>query len=637
MKKKLGLYLILIVFLVSGCGSNKQDAVLQVPTPEVELPQTSEEKILPSEILSICLNGRPNSLYIYDPINLPAKRTLAVVYDGMLPASNKLWKASILERLPTYEAGDAKLVSVEVFQKDLVVTANQTIKELTPGDIVLPSGCRDANCAVMFTGEPILMDQVMVNFKFLPDLLWSDNQPLTIQDSLFSFELAKKSFSTEINELISRTLSFEQTSDDEVQWWGIPGYLAVEPGKVFFPPLPRHLMENISIDDLEKNAMSSELLVGWGAYKFDRWVDGDMVLLPNENYFDPFGNQPQFKQLILRYFDDSNEIYSEFLAGQCNIIDPSAGFEQFLPALLEQANNKQLYLDVINTPLIERLVFNTQPDQINSVYERNPLSDPLVRAGISSCINRYALVNDELKGYPVVADSFFFPVGFKDQRNWSRVEHSIINAKEYLERSGWRDVDNDSDTPRVSRGIDDIPDGTPLNLVYATTDSPFRIGIAEVISSMLSECGIGIELRIFTEENFFKPSPEGILSGGHFDIAGYAAGTYEVLPPCLIFTRQQIPSDGNGWLGLNFGRYINPDFSTACANSYYSFSDKLALERSIQSAHEILTYDSAAVPLFHHLELLVAESDLCIPDWNEFDPVGMSNLELIRRGGECKP
>lgn len=629
--------IVLFAFIVGACGvkidqDNLPSQATQSPTPHI----TSEEKPR-KDTLAVCLVGEPNSIYMYDPLNLAAEKTLSALYDGMLPGTNKLLKSSILERLPSFENGDAQVLEVVVHQGDVVVTALQTVKPLQPGDIVIPAKCHDANCVVTYAGQPLKMEQVMVNFSYFPSLIWSDGDDLTVEDSLFSFELAQKSLSPHIQELIRRTQSFEQTSDNKAQWWGIPGYLAVEPSSVFFPPLPSHLLMDVPVSELEKNAMDSDLLVGWGAYTFDHWEDGDMVLSPNPYFFEPQGNQAQFDQLTLRYLANTDEVYEEFLSGGCDVVDPSAGFEKFLPALVDQNTQKQINLQVITTPLIERLVFNLPPDHIGGTKGINPLSDPLVRAGIASCVDRYGIVNQQLKGYPAIADSFFYPESLTDYSDWSRLEHSPSEAKEYLERAGWRDLDQNPQTPRVSRGIKGIPDGTFLNLVYATSDSQLREGLAREISSMLTDCGIGVELKIYPGDQFFSQTPQGILSGGNFDLAGFAAGSYDSIPSCNVFSSQQIPSDDNGWLGVNFGGYRNPDFSTACANAYFKFPVQLEMEKALHSAHEILTFDSAAIPLFHHFSVIISDQDLCLPVWNPENPVGMHNMELVRRSADCLP
>ena len=629
--------LVLFAFIAGACGVKIEKDNLTSQATETSTPLTINNENLGMDSLVICLVGEPNSIYMYDPLNLAAEKTLSVLYDGMLPGTNKLWKPSILERLPSFENGDAQVVEVVVHQGDLVVTALQTVKPLQPGDIVIPAECHDANCAVTYDGQPLKMKQVMVNFSYLPGISWSDGDDLTVEDSLFSFELAQKSLSPHIQESIRRTQSFEQTSENNAQWWGIPGYLAVEPSSVFFPPLPSHLLKDVLVSKLEKNAMSSDLLVGWGAYTFDHWEDGDLVLSLNPYFYEPQGNQAQFEQLTLRYLANTDEVYEEFLSGGCDIVDPSASFEKYLPALVDQSAKKQIHLQVITTPVIERLVFNLRPDHLGGTEGINPLSDPLVRAGIVSCVDRYEIVNQQLKGYPIIAESFFYPKSLTDYSDWSRLEHSPSEAKEYLERSGWRDLDQNPQTPRVASGIKGIPDGTLLNLVYATSDSPFREGLAREISSMLSDCGIGVELITFPGTEFFSQTPQGILSGGYFDLAGFAAGSYDSILPCSVFSSQQIPSDGNGWLGVNFGGYRNPDFSTACANAYFKFPVQFEMEKALRSAHEILTFDSAAIPLFHHFSVIISDQDLCLPAWNPENPVGMNNLELVRRSADCLP
>ena len=75
--------------------------------------------------------------------------------------------------------------TVAVAEGDSVVDNDGNPATLTakttdaPGTMVRPAGCRATDCAVEYDGTNVTeMDQMVVTFKFLPGLLWSDGTPI---------------------------------------------------------------------------------------------------------------------------------------------------------------------------------------------------------------------------------------------------------------------------------------------------------------------------------------------------------------------------------------------------------------------------------------------------------------------------
>lgn len=627
---------VLFLFILSACGRVDQKTV-DVATPTTNVTLTAVPNVInENDRLRLCMVGEPNSIYLYDPINVTARKALAIIYDGIVPTQARLFKTSILDGFPTFEGGGAAVVPIKVKQGDRVVTFDETAKTLEPGDRVFPSGCRDLNCVVTFNGEPIVMDQVVVNFTFLPDLHWSDGESMTAEDSIFSSELAKKSSAPNIRALIDRTASYELVSDDVIQWWGVPGFLSVEPSAVFFAPFPQHLHPSSVPIDLEKNAMSDALLAGWGAYKFERWVNGEMIFSPNPYFFDPDGKKAKFKELVLKFYPTADDAYEGFLNRSCDIVDRGSGFEKFTPILSDLAASGQINMQITKSPLIETLVYNVRngDDQGSDIYR--PLSNPLTRAAISNCIDRYALGNYDLRGYPVITDSFLVPYDLPIDEIWLPFSRSMSEAKEYFERSGWTDNDNDPTTPRVSKNISGVKDGTKLILDYAVVNTPLRVGMADTISKMLMDCGVGVQTKIVEAEQYFAASSNGTLASADFDIAQFAFGSYEIDPPCEVFSSMEIPQLSNGWQGVNYSGYINRDYDYACLNSRASRIDKVEWTRWLKFAHEYLLNGGPAFPLFHQYQITAAQVDICIPLIDENDPLGYVNIVDFARATECR-
>ena len=212
---------IFLAFLVA-CSRNKP-AATPIPIPETATPTSTP---VPPRALTICLGQEPSSLF---PLNNPsaaARSVLAAVYDGPIDTNSYGYQPVILQRLPSLANGDAQLFQKPVNVGDEVVDASGTPVTLAPGVKVHPAGCRSDTCAVEYDGKSeIQMDQMQVTFRLLPNLTWSDGEPLTAEDSVYAFNLVSDQTVSGPRYLIDRTKSYEAADDVTVQWWGKPGFI----------------------------------------------------------------------------------------------------------------------------------------------------------------------------------------------------------------------------------------------------------------------------------------------------------------------------------------------------------------------------------------------------------------------------
>ena len=84
------------------------------------------------------------------------------------------------------------------------------------------------------------MDQLVVRYRLKSGLSWSDGTPLTADDSLYSYEVAKALYPQARAELLDRTASYLAFDETTAEWRGIPGLRDPLYPENFFTPLPRH-------------------------------------------------------------------------------------------------------------------------------------------------------------------------------------------------------------------------------------------------------------------------------------------------------------------------------------------------------------------------------------------------------------
>jgi hypothetical protein len=151
------------------------------PTPAVEPPQ--------ARILTICMGSEPTTLYLYDSPMLVAGHVHEAIYDGPFDSRSFSYQPIVLEKLPSLADGDAITETVVVQAGDRIIDDSGQPVVLAKGALVRPAGCYDTQCAVAFDDTLLEMERMVVTFTLKAGIQWSDGEPLTAYDSVYSFEL----------------------------------------------------------------------------------------------------------------------------------------------------------------------------------------------------------------------------------------------------------------------------------------------------------------------------------------------------------------------------------------------------------------------------------------------------------------
>ena len=266
-------------FILTSCSPTAT-----TPTPLPTDTSTPSPTPIPPSALTVCLGQEPTSLYPINNLSSSARTVLSALYDGPIDTNSYTYQPVILETLPSLENGDAELFQVGVYTGEEVVNTDGIPVTLEEGIRIRPAGCRSDECAIDYDGRSeVQMDQMAVTFRLLPELSWSDGEPLTAQDSVYSYLVAE---SLGNDYLTARTQSYEAADELTVQWWGRPGYIDPTYVTNFFFPLPQHLWSDIAYDELADSDSARLNPLGWGPYVIDEWNTGvSMTLIKNPHYF----------------------------------------------------------------------------------------------------------------------------------------------------------------------------------------------------------------------------------------------------------------------------------------------------------------------------------------------------------------
>lgn len=643
----------LIVFLLSRCSIGGEGSTTQSPTveertqasPEASKPPTAEPTpTSPPRTLTICMGSEPESLYIYSGSSLAQRNVLEAIYDGPVDLVGYQYQPVILEKLPSLVDGDASLESVPVQSGDWVVNNAGHLVRLNLGEVVRPYGCNSSNCAIAWNGEALEMSQLSATFTLKEGLKWSDSAPLTAADSAFSFSIARKCQSEsgpcgdlglvtrQGEETLQRTTSYMALDDLSVQWKGVPGFLDPAYQMNFFIPLPEHQLSQFTTEELFTVRESAQLPLGWGPYTIIDWLPGEFISLrSNPLYFRSGEATPKFDQLLFRFIGQESARNLEFLqSGACDLLDQNASLA-FLGGEIEQLqgleDEGQLQAHFAAGPVWEHVDFGIKPVSYDDGYQLGIdrpdfFGDVRVRQAFAMCIDRQMIDDDVFYGQSLMPDTYLPNEHPLFNANISRYGFDPLAGSQLLNEAGWVDDDGDPETPRVARGIQGVVDGTPLKVTYTTSYALQRQQASQILVDSLTGCGIQIDLQYGPAEEVFAPGPEGPVFGRRFDLAQLAWSS-GVLPPCHLWTSQQIPGDPSlkddngialfpyGWGGINATGFSNPEYDLACYQALESLPGDPEFVENHHKAQATFADQLPVIPLYQHLKLAVTRPDMC--------------------------
>ena len=641
MKKSISLFFILA--LLSACAPQVNVTLIPPQTPAAS-PQTPLLTPTPlPRALTVCLGEEPNTLYPYGNLNSGARSVLSAIYDGPMDVVDYGYEPIILEKIPNIDDGDAQVSPITVRAGDQVVDTNGNLVTLSTGAKIRPSGCRDDSCAITYDGSnTIQMDQLVVTFTMLEGLLWSDGEPLTSDDSVYSFEVASSDDTLVSKFVIDRTQTYEAADEKTLQWWGKPGFIDPDYFTNFWMPLPKHAWEQFQIADLPKLEISSQMPVGWGPYIIDKWEKGKQIhLIRNLNYFRADSGLPSFDELTFLILPDANAALTSLVDGGCDVLDPSLRLDGQVGLLQQMETDRQANLLVSQTMTMEWLGLGILPasydDSFNPREDRPDFfGDERTRQAIAVCLDRQKVVDTVLFGLSQVPDSYLPSDHPLHNGNLQNYTFNPTTGNQILEQAGWLDHDNNRSTPRQAVSVTNVPLGTPLVLNYITTSATQRHQVAEILTQSLAECGIGLNVVYQPAVDFYAQGPSGPLFGRNFDLAEYAIGVNSLEPQCGWFTTSQIPNDANHWVGTNISGYQNPQFDSACTKALQA----LPIDPGYafhQEAQAIFASDLPSIPLYLRLKVGATRPDFCGFTLDPSSSSALADIETFDYGAGCTP
>ncbi len=398
-----------------------------------------------------------------------------------------------------------------------------------------------------------------VTYHINPAAVWSDGVPITSADFKYSWEQGKATN-------FRATADIADVDDSDPATAVVTFTQATASWRDRFRPiLPKHLLQG--------KDRNTELKDGYrfsgGPWILDHWTRGQEIrLVRNPRYW---GKPANLDAVVFRIIPDSAAYIQAYKAGQVDMI--------YLPAAPEAAELKDLpntAYDVDPSLTYAYVTFNTQ---------RAPLDSRAVRQALAYATDREAIVKQlfgSLQPDIRPADAVMSPAN----REWyvepfARYRRDLAKVNDLMRADGWT---------------------RPAGGVWAKADTPAKVEIkmgpgqkvndltAQILQSQWKEAGF--DVSIVTSSAASAEATRGNFSVG---LGSWAAGSTDP-ELCAFFCSANIPTEANGFQGMNASRIASPALDDAWQRVNAEL-DPAKRKELVRRGQELLADEVPVLPL----------------------------------------
>lgn len=317
-------------------------------------------------------------------------------------------------------------------------------------------------------------DQKTYLITLQPGLLWSDGEPLTAADVVFTFDSAKQAklaspLYTSYKDVSITALEDGLTVSFTLKEPYVPFLYALTVGLV-----PKHIWQNIPYE-LWSQAETNLKPIGSGPFRFSslsRDGQGNLRSYVLEANPHNYNNKPFLKKFNLRFYPDQMSAIEALKQGA---IDGLGDLSRRDKASLNP--NRFIVYD-ITLPQYTAIFYNSN---INAA-----LKNPAVRQGLSYAISRQTLIQEALSGQAQPATGPFTFGQVKTQTAPEAITFDQTKSVQLFTSAGYSRPD-----PNQPFKKDDVV----LEIVLTFVDNNEQLRVAEVIKKQWEAVGVSVKLQ----------------------------------------------------------------------------------------------------------------------------------------------
>jgi len=444
-------------------------------------------------------------------------------------------------------------------------------------------------------------DLKSVTYKLLPNVVWSDGEPFTADDVIFTWQWIVDPANQSVDQTTYEAIeNIEKIDDLTVRVvfknpslaWYFPFSGTSSGGGIY----PKHFWDGkdpqAANDEFRRNP------IGTGPYKVESFTENDQVTyVINENYREP--NKPFFSRVIIKGGGDAASAAQAVLqTGDWHFAWNLQVADNILAEMERQGGKGKVVAQ--GNGAVERILINFSDPNDESLGERSHkdvphpfLSDKAVRLALSLATDRQTISQQFYRGEeepPAVNILTGIAAYESPNTSW---EFNLDKARQVLEEAGWGmggDVRRKGDLE--------------LRVSYFTSINPVRQQTQAVNKQNWEAIGFKVQLGQVDAGVFFDSAAGNDQNANHFfrDLQMYTNNPTSTFPLTYMQSwyagpnGENIAQKSNGWSGLNDSRYQNPEFD-ALYESLLTETDPERAAETFIKMNDILIDDIAIIPI----------------------------------------
>jgi len=442
-------------------------------------------------------------------------------------------------------------------------------------------------------------DGKTITVKLREDAVWSDGEPFTADDLVFTYNMIVSPKNTPTGTYpYADYVAGVEAADAHTAVIKFNEPFAPWLSYIFVSDImPKHILEPVfeadgTLDNAEWNKAPT---VGLGPFVFSEWESGShMIFKANPLWINP----PKLEQIFIRFVPDDAAQEAAIIAGDTDI---GVFLSSDQIAKLEAGGNVKV--PAVSSGYEETWYLNVNPETAHPA-----MLDVRVRKAIALATDRFSILKDLL-----LESVNFVPATPWDgtppfNSNLEPYPYDPEQAKALLDEAGW--VDSNGDGTRDK-------DGKELILRYVTTTRELRKNVQAVVQQQWAAVGIGVELRNSPGDIFFG----GYAESGPMAIGDYDIGEYSNAPGFPD------PEFSNYWLCSEITSADNPDGSN---NQGYCNPDLDKLLKEQASTVDL----NKRIDLYHQIQKILYDDVVVIMMWSDPDLWSINNrLQGVKFSG----
>lgn len=456
----------------------------------------------------------------------------------------------------------------------------------------------------------VAADGKSVTWKLKQNIKWSDGQPFTAEDVVFTYQFISNSQVGAVSAGTYQAVESVEAIDNhtvKINFKQVnPAWSLVFVGGEGMI-LPKHIYQTYNGANA-KEAPANLKPIGTGPYRVVDFRPGDTVIYEANPEFRQ-AKQLGFSKIELKGGGDATSAARAVL--QTKDADFAYNLQVEAPVLKElEAAGAGVVVSNYGA-LAERILINfSNPNQVAPTGERSSiefphpfLSDRIVRQALSLAVDRdtisqqlYGITGKPTANFLVAPDQYVSP-------NTS-YEYNLAEAKQLLDKAGWQDTNGN--------GIRD-KNGIEMQMLFQTSVNPLRQKTQAVVKQGWQSLGVGVELKSIDPGVYFSSDASNNDTVEHFyaDIQMYTTGNTSPDPTAYMnfMTCEQIPQKANNWTGDNNSRYCNPEYDRLWRLASRELDETKRRELFIKM-NDLLIKDFAVIPLVHRADVTAFSSSL---------------------------